>query len=108
MLEDHLTEYVYNAYLAGVGYSFYNTMGGYSLSIEGYNEKQAVFLERLLQKIVEFKPQLDRFKILKERHVRYLKNLEMEQPYKRGIYHASILMTDKIWTNEEILKELES
>lgn len=107
LFRDSLTEYAYNAELAGLKYSFFNGRYGYSLNLEGYNEKQGVFLENLMEKMTEFQPKKDRFEILKERCVRSLKNFEMEQPYQHAVYYTSVLITDRIWTNKEVLKEAE-
>uniref|UniRef100_A0A915HZW7 Insulin-degrading enzyme n=1 Tax=Romanomermis culicivorax TaxID=13658 RepID=A0A915HZW7_ROMCU len=108
LLRDSLTEYSYNAELAGLRYSLSNGRYGFSLNVNGYNQKQKILLEKLVDKMVHFSPDADRFRILKERYVRNLKNFAMEQPYQHAIYFTNILLTDKVWTKDEILKEAES
>lgn len=108
LLRDSLTEYSYDASLAGLRYSLSNGRYGFSLTVDGYNQKQKVLLEKLVEKFVQFKPDAERFKILKERFVRNLKNFAMDQPYHHAMYYTNVLLTDKVWTKDEILKEAEN
>lgn len=108
LLKDALTEYVYNAELSGLKYSLENGKYGLALTVSGYNEKQSVLLSKLAEKMADFKPDQKRFEILKERYVRSMKNFAMEQPYQHAIYYTSLLLSQRVWSKEEVLQEAES
>lgn len=55
LLHDSLTEYVYNAALAGLNYSIDNSKYGITLSLHGYNQKVHVLLEKLVERMVNLK-----------------------------------------------------
>lgn len=107
LLRDSLTEYTYNAELAGLKYGLENGKYGIALSVSGYNEKQSILLKKLVEKMRDFKPDPKRFEILKERYIRSLKNFAMEQPYQHAVYYTSLLLSEKCWSKEELLTEAE-
>ena len=74
-----------------------------SLDIRGYHEKQDVLLDKLIMQMKSFTVDVRRFEVLKEAYVRALKNFEMEQPHTHASYRMQTIMTDKIWTKEELL-----
>jgi len=57
-----------------------------------------------MNKMKTFQVDETRFDVLKEAYVRALKNFEMEQPHTHATYGAQVLLTEKIWTKEEMLK----
>jgi len=63
--------------LAGLHYSLSNTKHGINLYLRGYSEKQDVLLEKVLEKLVGFKVNKERFKVLKENYERGLKNFKV-------------------------------
>lgn len=65
MLKDELTEFTYNAYLAGLGYHVNQGKYGIEIGVQGYNEKQAVLLEKIVEKLATFEPNPQRFDVLK-------------------------------------------
>jgi secreted Zn-dependent insulinase-like peptidase len=44
-----------------------------------------------------------RFDVLKELYIRHLRNFEKEQPYTHAVYYANIILSERQWTNEQIL-----
>ena len=53
MLADELTEFSYDAEIAGLYKVMYNTATGFRICLDGYSHKLPVLLERLLTKIAQ-------------------------------------------------------
>lgn len=68
MVEDVLNEFSYDAELAGLHYSLYNTAEGLRLLVSGYNHKLAELLKAIVEKINSFSDWADpqRFLLLKD------------------------------------------
>ncbi|XP_060579124.1 insulin-degrading enzyme-like, partial [Ruditapes philippinarum] len=107
LFQDSLNEYAYDAELAGLKYSLSSTTYGISLSVKGYNDKLDVLLRKILEKMVSFKIDPKRFEILKELYGRGLKNFVAEQPHQHAVYFTSVVMSELLWTQVELLNSLE-
>ncbi|XP_021926557.1 insulin-degrading enzyme isoform X2 [Zootermopsis nevadensis] len=103
LFKDALNEYAYAAELAGMKWELTNTKYGMILGIGGYNSKQHVLLDKIMEKLTNFKIDSKRFEILKENYVRGLKNFEAEQPYQHAVYYLAVLLAEQAWTKEELL-----
>ena len=104
VFQDSLTEYTYDAELAGLWYALACTKHGLSLDIRGYHQKQDVLLDKIITQMKSFTVNSQRFEVLKESFIRALKNFEMEQPHSHATYRMQVIMTEKIWTKEELLQ----
>lgn len=98
-----LTEFLYTAELAGLRLTISNTTNGVSFLVNGYSEKQAIFLEKILEKMFNFEVDEKRFEILKEQYLRGLKNFSAEQPYQLAIYYLAVILTEQAWTKNELI-----
>ena len=107
LFKDELNEYVYAAELAGLGYSLSNTKCGVTLSLKGYHDKQSVLLDRILEKLTQFKVDENRFLVLKEAYARGLKNFQAEQPHQHAVYYNSVVLSERVWHKEELVGALE-
>lgn len=107
LLKDSLTEYAYDAEVAGLSYNIENQLEGMLLAMGGYNDKLPVLLEKVIQKMRHFKVDTERFKLLKDQLRRSYKNFSLEPPYQHALYYLSYLTQDKMWTNAEKLQELD-
>ncbi|KAK6638804.1 hypothetical protein RUM43_007073 [Polyplax serrata] len=107
VLKDSLNEYAYDAELAGLAWYIMNTEYGITLSISGYNDKQGVLLDKILERMTNLKVDPKRFEFLKEIYVRNLKNFDAEQPYHQVMYYVSLLVTEHAWTKTEMLNSVE-
>uniref|UniRef100_T1ISN5 Insulin-degrading enzyme n=1 Tax=Strigamia maritima TaxID=126957 RepID=T1ISN5_STRMM len=107
LFRDALTEYTYAADLAGLSYNLTNTKYGMILSVKGYNDKQHVLVEKIMEKFTNFEINPKRFDILKEAYIRGLKNFHAEQPHQHAIYYTSVLLAETAWTKEELLESAE-
>ncbi|XP_059607534.1 insulin-degrading enzyme [Phlebotomus argentipes] len=104
LFRDHLTEYLYNAELAGLRLNVGNTLNEISISVSGFNEKQKLFLDHVLNALYNFEVDPKRFDIFKEKYTRTLKNFEAEQPYQHAVYYLGVLLTEFAWTKKELLE----
>lgn len=125
LIRDQLNEYLYDANLADLKLNVGNRSNGidvsvckyilndYSnisleqVSIRGYDDKQVILLEKLLCHLFDFKANEKRFDILKEEYHRNLKNFSAEQPYQHSIYFLTLLLTENVWSNSELLDAIE-
>ena len=105
---DSLTEFAYDAELAGLVYCLSPEKYGLFLEIRGYQQKQSVLLERIITNLKSFVVNKDRFEVLKEAYVRALKNFEMDQPHSHASYRSEVILSEKIWTKDELLESAQS
>ncbi|XP_039282845.1 insulin-degrading enzyme isoform X2 [Nilaparvata lugens] len=103
LLKDALNEYAYSADLAGLKWDLTSTKYGLELVIGGYNHKQHVLLEKVIDKMTNFTIDPKRFEILKENFIRSLKNFEAEQPYQHAVYYLTVLLSEHAWTVDQLL-----
>ncbi|XP_072026752.1 insulin-degrading enzyme-like [Amphiura filiformis] len=103
LLRDELNEYAYDAELAGINYSIESTIYGLLLHIDGYNHKQLILLERIMEKMSSFVIDEKRFDVIKETYTRMLANFQAEQPHQHAVYYTSVLMAEQAWTKDEML-----
>lgn len=103
LFRDALNEYTYSAELAGLKYELSNSKYGINLSIGGYDHKQLVLLDKIMEKMMNFKIDEKRFEILKENYMRGLKNFDAEQPYQHAVYYLSVLLLEQVWVTHDLL-----
>ena len=73
LFDDALTEYTYNAEIAGLWYSLQPTKYGIVLQTRGYHQKQDVLLDKIITSMKNFVVDDNRFQVLKEPYIRGLK-----------------------------------
>ncbi|KAL0124001.1 hypothetical protein PUN28_006072 [Cardiocondyla obscurior] len=104
LFRDSLNEYAYAADLAGLQWELTNSKYGITLAIGGYDDKQRVLLEKIIDRMINFKIDEKRFTILKENYIRDLKNFAAEQPYQHAVYYLIVLLAEQVWLKEELLE----
>lgn len=102
LFRDALTEYSYDAELAGLDYSLNNTKYGLTLSVRGYYDKQPVLLQKIMHKLTNFQVDPKRFMILKDTYVRALCNFNADQPHQHVVYYTSLLLSQHGWSKEDL------
>ncbi|KAK4883510.1 hypothetical protein RN001_006829 [Aquatica leii] len=107
LFRDALTEYVYAAEIAGLKWELTNTKSGLILALGGYTEKQHILLDKIIEKLTDFKINPKRFEIFKENYIRSLKNFATEQPYQHAVYYLTVLLCEHSWTKQELLTATE-
>ncbi|KAF9206076.1 Insulinase (Peptidase M16) [Haplosporangium sp. Z 27] len=106
LLKDALNEYSYDADLAGLLYSLDTTIEGMILSVEGYNDKAHVLLQKVIEKMRTLVIDPERFHLIQDQMDRMYKNFKLEAPHQHAMYYMSYLTQEKLWTQEEKLAEL--
>ncbi|XP_046485363.1 insulin-degrading enzyme-like [Neodiprion pinetum] len=101
---DSLNEYTYAARLAGLCWSLSHNDYGMTLTIEGYNDKQRILLEKIVDEMANFKVNPRLFQTFKESYIRSLKNMKADPPYYRADYHMGVLLSETKWTVDDLLK----
>ncbi|XP_018404393.1 PREDICTED: insulin-degrading enzyme-like, partial [Cyphomyrmex costatus] len=104
LFRDSLTEYTYAADLAGLHSEIVDSKYGITLFISGYDNKQHVLLEKLMDRMINFKVDPKRFEILKEEFIRDLKNFATEQPYQQAVHYLAALLAEQSWLQKELLE----
>ncbi len=66
LVNDALTEFAYDADLAGLTYGFSNSTTGLYVSLNGYNDKLAILVQNVLHKARGLKVKPDRLAVMKE------------------------------------------
>ncbi|XP_044595183.1 insulin-degrading enzyme isoform X2 [Cotesia glomerata] len=107
LFKDSLNEYAYNASLAQLSWEFSASKNGMTLIVSGYNDKHRVLLSKIIDRMVNFKVDKQRFEIIKEIYIRNLKNFEADQPYQHAVYYLAVLLTEQGWTKDELLEATE-
>uniref|UniRef100_A0A8R1TWN1 Insulin-degrading enzyme n=2 Tax=Onchocerca TaxID=6281 RepID=A0A8R1TWN1_ONCVO len=102
-LQDAIAEETYNAHLAGLKSSFDLQSYGISLHVSGYDEKQQKYISDLIQRLITFVPDEERYNILKETFCRNLRNFRQNQPYLQSHYYTTLILGSRQWSKEEIL-----
>ncbi|KAH7111606.1 Metalloenzyme, LuxS/M16 peptidase-like protein [Dactylonectria macrodidyma] len=106
---DALTEYSYDAELAGLRYNVGLDARGLLLDISGYNEKLPVLLEQVATTIRDLNIKEGRFDIIKERLARQYNNSQLQFPYLRVGHYTNWLNAEgRHYIAEELADELPS
>ncbi|KAJ8705714.1 hypothetical protein PYW08_012760 [Mythimna loreyi] len=104
LLRDSLQQFAYAAELAGLRWSIGNAKYGISVTIDGYDDKQSVLLDKIIDHMVGFTVDPKRFHIMKENHIRAIRNFDAEQPYQHAVYQQAVCLADLVWTRCQLLE----
>lgn len=107
LVNDQLTEFSYDADLAGLSYSLYKHIRGFTVRVAGYDDKQMVLVERIVDALRNPRIVEDRFHVAKENMVRGLRNAAKNSPYRRAIDEVRLLLTEPDWSEEQLLAAIE-
>ncbi|KAF8996136.1 insulin-degrading enzyme [Cyathus striatus] len=108
LVNDALTEYAYDASLAGLSYNFLPHTTGVYVAMSGYNDKMSVLAQHVLEKIKGLTVDSERLAIMKEQAKRDYENFRLGQSYTMSEYFSRYLLTEQQWTPEEKLLEISS
>lgn len=108
LADDQLNEYVYPAALAGLNYRIYKHLRGFTIRLEGYSDKQQIFLNDILDRLTALEPTPERFEIAYDNLRRKLENAQQYRPYERTLSEVRKLLLEPYWTEQELLQALQS
>ena len=107
LVRDALAEYAYPAALAGLGYDISATGRGVGVNLSGYDERQSVLLERVLDRmnLVRFDPA--RFASLKRDLIRDWANASKDRPFSQLMRLSAPALAARNWTAPELIAALQ-
>lgn len=106
LVKDSLNEYAYDADISGLNYGIITNALGLELSVQGYNDKLNVLLEKVISTMRDFTFKQDRFDIIKERFEREYRNWGFRQPYMQIGDYTRYLIDEKRFITKEYAAEL--
>ncbi|KAF2171129.1 hypothetical protein M409DRAFT_19100 [Zasmidium cellare ATCC 36951] len=106
LVDDSLTEYAYDAELAGLEYNITRLPEAWEISVSGYNDKMHVLLEKVLTSLRDLEFKQERFDIIKERLARGLRNTEYSEPFRQVNTYTRWLGKETQWITDDFLEEL--
>jgi len=106
LLSDAVNEFAYPASLARLDFSLYRHAGGVSLRVSGYNEKQLVLLERIVETLAApaFSPA--RFADIKADYERALSNRKTRPATTQVFSRLQELLIHGNWSDDAILEAI--
>jgi secreted Zn-dependent insulinase-like peptidase len=107
MVEDELNETLYDASLAGLSASLYPHQRGISLRLSGFNDKQPLLLEKIVQRLRHPGLEQSRFERIKHQLHEQLSNSLKEKPYNLAFDELYTQLMQN-WSTEARLEQLES
>ncbi|CDO73578.1 hypothetical protein BN946_scf185014.g48 [Trametes cinnabarina] len=106
LVTDSLTEFAYDADLAGLSYYFGAHSLGLYVTLSGYNDKLHVLAKHVLERVRNHKVNIDRLEVMKDQAKRDYENFFLGQPYRLSDYYARYMLTEREWTMSELLQEI--
>ncbi|KAH8890672.1 LuxS/MPP-like metallohydrolase [Thozetella sp. PMI_491] len=108
LIDDQLLENAFAAEQAGFSYTINHGPRGFTIHVNGYNDKLRELLELLVVTIRDFEVREDRFKIVKTDAIDTYRNKELRAPYRQVPDYTLHLVTDTDVLWEERAVELSS
>jgi len=108
LVMDAMSEYSYDADLAGLSYKLDTQADGIIMHIDGYNDKLSVLAKVVLEKMLDLKVDPQRFEIIKDQLRRRFQNFDLAAPSGHTAYWMTYLIQNKIQGPKEKLEALET
>jgi len=83
LVRDSLDEFSYPALLAGLYYSVNQTANGIGFSVSGFDNKQPILIDKILDTLLNLEIQEERFLVMKKRMIKNWKNTRLDRPYQQ-------------------------
>jgi insulysin len=94
--------------LAGLNFGVSADHRGIFVIMSGYNDKLHVLAQRVLDRVKSLEVKEDRLTVFVEQLKRTWRNFFLGKPYEIAIYFGGWLLSEKQWTVQEKLQEIES
>lgn len=108
LVMDAMSEYSYDADLAGLSYKLDTQADGIIMHIDGYNDKLYVLTKVVLEKMLDLKVNPQRFEIIKDQNRRKFENFNLAAPSALTTYWMTYLIQNKIQPPQAKLEALET
>ncbi|CAI5528346.1 unnamed protein product [Closterium sp. Naga37s-1] len=106
LLQDALNAYAYDAEIAGLNYSIVPSVHGIQISAWGYSHKLLLLVAKIIDRLVTYTVDADRFHVIKEKEQREFENFRYDQPYAQALYSTSLLLAHRRWHFSDYLAAL--
>jgi len=83
LVRDNLDEFSYPALLAGLYYSVNQTAHGIGFSVSGFDNKQPILIDKILDTLLNLDIREERFLVMKQRMIKNWKNTRLDRPYQQ-------------------------
>lgn len=107
MLLDYLTEFTYQAEVAGLSYNIYPHQGGITLHLTGFTGKQEVLLALLIEKARERNFTQGRFNLIKRQILRSWYNQARAKPISQIFTSLTVTLQKRSYEPSRMAEELE-
>ncbi len=104
---DQLSDIVYDAYLAGLGYELFSHYRGITLKISGFEDSQSELLGVILDALMNPDLGQQKLEIVRQSVERRLKNIFHDTPANQSIHELYRILMVPYWTENERLDALE-
>ena len=101
---DSISEFMYDASLAGLSFELEFTSRGVQLIFSGFSDKFMIFVEKCLNLLKNFRPDKSTFLRFKDVLQREINSWKTQQPYQHVSYYAS-LATETLQFPIEVLEK---
>jgi insulysin len=105
---DALNTFAYPAEIAGLGYALDVRPSGFLLNVTGYDDKQPLLLDRMLDVFVHLKPSPAKIATVAEELRRDWSNFSSGRPFEQGMASLSDVMTAGGWPPARLADALAS
>ncbi|MFK7913205.1 MAG: insulinase family protein [Pseudomonadales bacterium] len=97
LVTDSLNEFSYPAYLSGLSYSLSVSASGFEIRLSGYDDKQTVLLEKVLDAFANLTIDPDKLALYKAEMAEDWRGFATERPYTQTISALSNLLLSNSW-----------
>lgn len=104
---DSITEDIYDAELAELSFHLWYSGDAISMLVGGFSDKLPLLTETMVGKLMALKVNPERFDKLVYQAKMQWSNFPLAEPYQVAHYWSSYVTTQRVWTPEEKLKELD-
>jgi len=108
LVSDSLTEFAYDADLAGLSYQFSPNTLGVSIVLSGYNDKLHVLARDVMERVKNLQLKAERLQVMKDQAKRDYENFYMGAPFRLSDYFNRHLLTEQHWIIAAKLAEVSS
>ncbi|XP_072748071.1 insulin-degrading enzyme-like [Anoplolepis gracilipes] len=108
LINNSLKEYLYPAALVDLQWELCITVSGILLKINGFDDKQYLLLEKIVDRMINFKLSPKNFEIYKQNHKQLckmqLEQFKKDQPYRQALRYLSFDLNNYSWQKDRILE----
>jgi secreted Zn-dependent insulinase-like peptidase len=107
MARENLNEFSYPASLAGLNYSIGSSGRGLTLRVSGFNDKQAVLLQRMLDALRNPQIEAERFARVRREYRRELQDSGKRPPYQLLLADLQNVLYRSHWPDAELAAQVD-